>query len=240
MEAEKIANWITERVDKAQAKGIVMGLSGGIDSAVLCALCCQAVKPENVLALIMPCQSHSQDEEHAHLVAESTHCKVRKISLDYLFNVMDTILVDATRPANGRRKIAQANLKARLRMVTQYYIANSLNYLVAGSDDKSENYVGYFTKYGDGASDFAPLGNLTKTEVRKLAAELGIPSAIIEKPSSPGLWSGQTAEGELGINYQDLDRFLSGESCDLVVRSKIEWRHGSTEHKRQLPYVPEF
>ena len=138
------------------------------------------------------------------------------------------------------RRLAQANLRPRLRMLTLYYIANQLKYAVAGAGNRSELSVGYFTKYGDGGADILPLGNLVKGQVRKMASFLDIPQQIIDKPPSAGLWEGQTDEDELGLSYEELDRYLnSGEAPD-GVRRKIESMIAASEHKRQPPPVPDF
>ena len=133
--------------------------------------------------------------------------------------------------------VAEANLKARLRMLTLYYFANQLQYMVAGSGNRSELSVGYFTKHGDGGVDILPLGNLVKGEVRELAGYLGIPQQIIDKPPSAGLWQGQTDEGEMGLTYEQLDRYLiTGEARD-EVRKRIEYMRDASAHKCQMPPV---
>jgi NAD+ synthase len=132
-----------------------------------------------------------------------------------------------------------ANLKPRLRMLTLYYFANKLNYLVVGTGNKSELTMGYFTKYGDGGVDILPLGDLLKTEINKLAAELGVPREIIDKPPSAGLWAGQTDEGEMGITYAELDKILSGEPKG-ILQEKIDLvksREALSRHKRALPDI---
>lgn len=150
-------------------------------------------------------------------------------------------------------KLASANLKPRLRMLTLYYYANNLNYLVAGTGNKSELMVGYFTKYGDGGVDILPIGGLVKAKVRELAGELGIPKEIIDKPPSAGLWDGQTDEEEIGITYEDLDKgILALESgspgtgmtknqahmvIDSHILSKVENLIKVSAHKRTLPQI---
>jgi NAD+ synthase len=138
----------------------------------------------------------------------------------------------------SRRAIA--NLKARLRMVTLYHFANEMNYMVAGSGNRDELTVGYFTKYGDGGVDILPIGNLLKSQVRELAQYLGIPQPIIDKPPSAGLWPGQTDEGEMGITYEELDCFLMTGKATNKTKQKIEILASCSEHKRHLPPVPPF
>lgn len=234
---DSITSWIKSIVDNAGADGVVLGLSGGVDSAVLCGLCAKAIKPDEVLGVVMPCYSDWQDQADAMKVVVKFGVRYVIFNLDSVFDAFKYWVQYSTKDS-GQQKVSDGNLKARLRMTTLYYIANQWNYLVAGSDDRSENYVGYFTKYGDGASDFAPLSNLTKAEVRELAKELGVPESVINKPSSPGLWEGQTAEGELGISYKEIDAFLVGGEVPTDVRDKIELKHKNTEHKRLMPHIP--
>ena len=137
--------------------------------------------------------------------------------------------------------MARANLKPRLRMSTVYYLANSSNYLVAGTGNKPEMQVGYFTKYGDGGVDLEPLGELYKHEVRALASVLGVPQPIIDRAPSPGLWPGQTDEGEMGITYAEIDAILAawetGEAPNLPADriAKVEGMVARSEHKRAMP-----
>ena len=140
----------------------------------------------------------------------------------------------------GLDRLAQSNLKARLRMVTLYYHANRIKYMVVGSGNRSELSIGYFTKWGDGGVDIMPIGNLVKKQVVELAQHLGIPKEIIDKPPSAGLWQGQTDEGEMGLTYQDLDSYLTTGRADAKVKSKIEAIIAINRHKRTLPPVPDF
>lgn len=182
------------------AEGAVLGMSGGLDSSV-CGILCKRALGTQVLGLIMPCHSDPSDEAHARLVANSFDIRIEKTDLSPVFD----LLLDGL-PRDGVLPVA--NLKPRLRMITLYYFSNRLNYLVVGSSNKSELMTGYFTKYGDAAADVLPLGRLFKSDVRKLAEELGVPADIMTKPPSAGLWPGQTDEGELGITYDELDRAL--------------------------------
>jgi len=227
----EISNWIKQKVEKAEAEGVVIGLSGGLDSSVVACLAEKALGSSKVLGLIMPCHNTSLDEEHAYLVARKLNIRVERIVLDTVYDKFLEILPSG-------KDIALANIKPRLRMLTLYYFANNLNYLVLGAGNKSEILIGYFTKYGDGGCDILPLGGLLKSEVRELAKELKIPEEIIKKPPSAGLWEGQTDEGEIGLSYEDLDRvllaiesgkidFLPKEMVDKVKRL-VE----SSKHKR--------
>ena len=230
---DQIVQWIAGKVSKSKSKGAVFGLSGGLDSAVVAALCKKALG-ECVKGIIMPCDSQPQDKEDALLLAETIELNVDEIELFPCYQA----LVGQTL---GGSKLSRANMKARLRMATLYYIANSNNYLVAGTGNKSELMTGYFTKYGDGGADILPIGNLYKTEVQALARKLNIPKQIIEKPPSAGLWEGQTDEAELGMSYEVLDVALIAieqyqeKNVDAKILAKVKARVKGTEHKRKMP-----
>ena len=242
MAVEKLANqlvsWIRERVRAASYNGAVVGMSGGLDSSVVAVLCHRAF-PQTMLGMIMPCYSSHEDMEHAQLVASKFSIPTQTVVLDSAFDALVKVLPDeSTDPAASR--LAKANLKVRLRMLTLYYFANQLKYLVVGSSNRSELSVGYFTKYGDGGVDVIPLGNLVKAQVRELASFLGIPREIIIKPPSAGLWPGQTDEGDLGFSYDELDCYLvTGEASD-EVKGKIESMRATGDHKRLQPPMPTF
>lgn len=199
--SEEIVRWIKKQVQKANKIGIVLGLSGGIDSSCVAVLSKKALG-DNVLGLILPCYSNSIDEKFALKIARRFNIKTERIILDNIFDNLINIYPKGT-------DIAKANLKPRLRMTVLYYFANTLDYLVAGTGNKSELYAGYFTKYGDGGVDILPLGGLLKTEVKNLAIDLKIPNEIIERAPSAGLWHNQTDEQEMGISYNELDRIIN-------------------------------
>ncbi len=219
-----------EQVDKAGARGIVLGLSGGVDSAVVAALALRSLRP-HVLGLILPCHSNAQDSADARMIAAHLGLETVTVDLTPVFDLLLTLFP----PAN---ELVSANLKPRLRMMTLYYYAGLKQYLVAGTGNKSEIAVGYFTKYGDGGSDLLPLGDMLKSQVRDLAVLLGLPRAIIDKPPSAGLLPGQTDEGELSISYAELDRALTAiaakrdESIPSAVRRRVEHLIKNSEHKR--------
>lgn len=231
--AEDISVWIREKVLQANCAGAVFGLSGGVDSAVVGALCKRAF-PQHCLGLIMPCFSDRNDIVDAEMVAEKFDITTTVVTLDGVYQTLREAL-----PAEGfdpsTKGIAEANLKPRLRMLTLYYFANRLSYLVVGTSNRSEIAVGYFTKYGDGGVDIMPLGNLVKGEVRELARQLGVPEEIIRKPASGGLWPGQTDEGEMGVTYDEIDRYLMGGEVAPEASERIESMARRTTHKRAFP-----
>ncbi|UCC90526.1 MAG: NAD(+) synthase [Dehalococcoidia bacterium] len=233
--ASKLVLWIREQVLAAECKGVVVGMSGGLDSSVLAVLCHRAF-PQNMLGVIMPCCGSKQDEEHAMAVASQFSIPTKLVVLAPVFDALLQALPGDTAQPNVSR-LAKANLKVRLRMLTLYYFANRLKYMVAGASNRSELAVGYFTKYGDGGVDILPLGNLVKGQVRELANFLGIPRSIIDKPPSAGLWQGQTDEGELGLSYDELDRYLVTGETSIGLRQKIESMITASAHKRLPPPV---
>jgi NAD+ synthase len=236
--AEKLVLWIREQVNSAGCKGVVVGMSGGVDSSVLAVLC-QHAFPQNTLGVLMPCHSQSEDKAHAEEVASKFSIPTKEVVLDNIYNSVVQTLPDCEADPTVSH-LARANLKVRLRMLTLYYIANQLQYMVVGSSNRSELTIGYFTKYGDGGVDIVPLANMVKSEVKKMARFLGVPQAIIDKPPSAGLWKGQTDEDELGISYDELDRYiLTGELPD-EVRGKVESLIAASAHKRSLPPMPEL
>ena len=236
--ARKLTAWIKEKVLAAGCKGAVLGISGGIDSSVLAALCIKAF-PKNTLGLIMPCHSIDEDRIHAEAVAKKFSIPTRTVALDGIFDAYLKILPDF-KPDPSLARLAQANLKARLRMITLYYAANQLKYLVAGSGNRSELTVGYFTKHGDSGVDILPLGNLVKKEVRELARFLKIPPEIIDKPPSAGLWAGQTDEAEMGFTYESLDQYILTGKAPEALKKRIEAMKANSAHKTTTPAIPEF
>jgi NAD+ synthase len=233
--ADRLVGWIREQVLSAGCKGVVLGMSGGLDSSVVAVLC-QRAFPEDMLGVIMPCYSCEEDAEHARAVASRFSIPTRVVVLDTILDaLLEGLADDGVESALGRT--AKSNLKARLRMLSLYYFANRLGYTVVGSGNRCELAVGYFTKYGDGGVDIMPLGNLVKEQVRELARFLDIPQPIIDKPPSAGLWPGQTDEDEMGISYEALDRYLlTGEAPD-GLREKIKARMAANVHKRLPPPV---
>lgn len=228
-----LVEWLKGKVTEANLDGVVVGLSGGIDSAVTAVLAKQAFN-KDTLGLILPCYSNNQDQKDAIKLAEKFNIKYKKVKLDKVFDSFK----EAADITTDHNKLALANVKPRLRMTTLYYFAQLNNYLVLGTDNWSELKVGYFTKYGDGGIDLTLLGRLVKTEVRELAKYLKIPEEIINKKPSAGLWEGQTDEDELGISYEQLDKYILTGEADPKIKEKIESISQKNSHKLEPIPVP--
>jgi NAD+ synthase len=238
-----IEQFIQTRVGDADAKGVVLGLSGGIDSAVTLALSVSALGSNNVVGLIMPfnkSESISLASKHAKKLGVKT--------IEY--NISDVVSSFKETSNIFSSKAAEGNLHSRIRMSFLYGEAFSSNCLVIGTSNKSELLIGYYTKWGDGASDFLPIGDLYKTQVYKISKDLGVPLEIIDRPPTAELWEGQTDESELGIDYFTLDQILlglelqipkselsskSGIDIDLII--KIDNLIKFSIHKRVFPPV---
>jgi NAD+ synthase len=243
--AERIAGWLQEQAASAGARGFVFGLSGGVDSAVVARLCHLAAPP-HALGALLPCYSHPDDEAHARQVAETFGFPLVRVDLDNTYDALSAALLDATKGLQRqpgaidiKQQLPEANVKPRLRMAALYFIANALNYLVAGTGNRSEITLGYYTKYGDGGVDLLPIGGLLKSEVRSLAAELGVPQAIIDRPPTAGLWMGQTDEDEMGFTYDALERYLKdgAGAVDSATATRIDQLCRASDHKRVLPPI---
>lgn len=242
--AAGLARWIFRHVadgepGEADPKGgAVFGLSGGVDSALVAALCRRALG-DRCLAVVMPCHSDAADVDDARRVGAVLDVPTIVVDLDESFDALIGALPatgsGGRKPESPVLKVARANIKPRLRMAVLYYYANLLGYRVVGSDNRSERAVGYFTKYGDGGADLQPLAGLVKSEVTALARHLGVPEDILERVPSAGLWEGQTDEGEMGVTYEQLDRYLlTGEGDERAV-ARIEALRGASAHKRAMP-----
>ncbi|BBE42649.1 NAD+ synthase [Conexivisphaera calida] len=244
--ASAIEGFIASKVRSAGASGVVLGVSGGVDSALVLTLSVRALGPSGVLALIMPDSRLTPPEDVSDAKSLCDLFGVRRVEIDI------APIHRACLEHLPSSPLAEGNLRARIRMSLLYYHANAENRIVAGTGDRSEYLLGYFTKYGDGGVDIAPILGLYKTEVRALAAHLGVPERVARKPSSPRLWPGQTAEGELGFSYEEADVVLHrifdlGEPVDKVRESNprlvdavMDW-HRRTEHKRapvESPALP--
>jgi len=234
---EKMTSWIENEVKNAKANGVIYGLSGGIDSAVVAVLC-KKIFPENSLALILPCHSIGEDIKDAQELIKKFNINYEVVELSEIYDSFSSLLSGKLKKNVHDDGLARANIKPRLRMISLYYFANNLNYLVVGTSNKSEIMVGYSTKYGDSGADFFPLGNLLKSQVIELAKYLGVTKRIINKPPSAGLWKGQTDEEEMGITYAQLDEYLTGgELNDKKIKKSIEMKIELSKHKRNTPNI---
>jgi len=236
---QKLVLWIKKQVDDAKCRGAVLGLSGGIDSAVVAVLCKSAF-PQNTLGVMLPCHSSEADRADAKALTSKFDIETTTVVLDPIY---DSLVAAVSLQGTAHEKtqnLARANLIPRLRMTTLYYIANQLNYLVVGTSNKSEITVGYYTKYGDGGSDIIPIGNLVKNQVIELAVYLKIPQQIIDKPPSAGLWPGQTDETEMGITYDQLDTYIACGEGDEEICKQIEAMIKASAHKRKPAPIPPF
>jgi NAD+ synthase len=249
--SKELINYIRSYVDGVGVRGVVLGVSGGTDSATTAALAVKALGPERVHALILPDKENDEEDiRDAELVAKVLG--LENVEYIDITDIVESFLKALKTDYDRAPRIPKGNIKARVRMVILYYYANIHNLLVVGSSDRSEYLLGFFTKWGDGAADIYPLINLYKTQVRLLAEYLGIPEKIAWKPSSPGFWRGHKARDELGADYDLIDKILYhlvdlrlspaetaervGAPLELVysVLKRIE----GTEHKRRFIQFP--
>jgi NAD+ synthase len=243
--AKKIQDFILRKVGDARADGIILGLSGGIDSAAVAVLARRALPEHRVLALLMPLSGTTPDidMQDAENLASSLGIEYRRIEL--------TVIKNAFMQSLSPDRVPEGNLLARARMTLLYYHSNLLNRIVLGTGDRSEAMIGYFTKYGDGGVDALPIGGLFKTQVRALGKYLGIPDNVVEKKSSPRLWLGQEAEADLGLPYNAIDKILfcifdekrsPQETADMTgstlkeIESVLKM-HKASMHKRNMPEI---
>jgi NAD+ synthase len=243
-EAERIISFVRQTVEGAGARGVVVGLSGGIDSAVVGALCVKALGKAKVIALLMPSKNTpTEDIEDAKTLTKSWGTDSRLIPISGLVENFER------KAKSEGSKLAKANLQARIRMTLLYYFSNRMGSLVAGTGDKSEETIGYFTKWGDGGVDFLPIAHLYKTQVRVLGTYFRLPERIVTKPASPQLWTGHRASDEIPVDYDKLDIILSGlfdkkrspseaasmAGVSIEVVERILEMHRRSAHKRAMP-----
>jgi NAD+ synthase len=248
--SDEIVKFIRETVSSSGAKGSVIGLSGGIDSSVVASLLARALGKDHVLGLLMPTRfTPKEDIDDAKWLAKFLQIRSKIFDIHEIVDTFGSAL--AATEETEKTRIPLANIQSRTRMILLYYFANMNNYLVAGTGDRSEDLIGYFTKYGDGGVDFLPISHLYKTQVRKLGEYLGLPSHMVSKPSSPQLYPGHTATDEIPLDYDQLDLVLrllfdektSAESVALKTGIPLESveevirRFRSSAHKRSYPLM---
>ncbi|MEW9667233.1 NAD(+) synthase [Ammoniphilus sp. 3BR4] len=242
--AEKVeltVQWLREQVEKANVSGLIVGVSGGIDSAVVAGLIKRAFS-EQSLGAIMPCSSNPKDREDALRVVKAFGLDFIEIDLTEPHGTLLSSINEQLRAKGAFReeasKLNDGNLRARLRMSTLYAIAGHYRYLVVGTDNAAEVYTGYFTKYGDGGVDLLPITHLKKSEVYEWASYLGVPQEVLDRPPSAGLWENQTDEAEMGTTYNMIDAHLDGKEIPEKDKQIIERLHRISEHKRNMPPAP--
>ncbi len=237
--ADKIEKFVLDAVNNSHARGVVLGLSGGIDSAVLAYICKNKLQKET-LVLVMPDTDITPQTE--------TQDALKMVSLTGIQSKLVDIkpIIEEYSKYLEPDETSKGNLRARVRTNILYYYANAKNYLVLGSSDKSEYMIGYFTKFGDGASDIAPIASLYKLQIREIAKYLGVPKEIIAKKSSPHLWKEHQAEKEIGLSYEEIDSILycliekklslketeTATQIDEASIKKINQLQTDSEHKR--------
>lgn len=234
LEFKNRVEFIKNMLNKTKATGIVFGNSGGKDSALVGILCKAAC--DNTVGIIMPCSSQrnfGQDMDDGKELSQQFHIETRVVDLTDVKNKELEVLGNVTTVTDA----ASANIAPRLRMITLYAIAASENRLVAGTGNRSEAYMGYFTKWGDGAYDFNPIADLTATEIFEFLRYLNAPSSIIEKAPSAGLFEGQTDEKEMGVTYKAIDRYILEGKADQADLDVIQRYHLRNLHKRKMPEV---
>lgn len=240
-EAENAIQWMKEYVEKTGTKGIVVGNSGGKDSATVIAMATKAIGKEKVVAVSMPCHSNHKDFEDAKLVVETFGVRFLTVDLSNCYDQMERDIQLELNKTEGKElsKEATINIKPRLRMTTLYGIAQTLGYLVVGTGNLCESMVGYTTKWGDNASDFNPIGNFTVEEVLKIGRYLGVPDKILKKAPNDGL-GGLTDEEKMGVTYRQIGEMIeTGNTDDEKAKQEILKRFQSSKHKREpIPVYP--
>ncbi|MGV6988818.1 NAD(+) synthase [Testudinibacter sp. P80/BLE/0925] len=232
-----LVEWLEQQRQFYGAKGYVIGISGGIDSAVVVNLLMKTGAP--VQGLILPSETTSpQDIQDAYAVAESAGCAVLEIPIIDTYRTFMHSAQPLFREQAERQHVIAGNVQARLRMTMLYAAAQNQQAIVVGTDNAAEWHTGYFTKYGDGGVDVVPLVQLRKEQVFALGRLLNVPQAVLDKAPSAGLWQGQTDEDEMGVSYAEIDAFLRGETVSEQAQRQIDFWHNRSHHKRMLAPVP--
>ena len=240
-EKDNIVSWIRQYYSDNHIKGAVLGISGGKDSAVVAALMCEAIGAENVVGITLPCHSNSADAADARLVADYYGFELINIDLTEVFDTFKQQTELLGRFTDEEVKNADINLKPRLRMASCYYMAALLSavkggtYLVPGTSNASELYLGYFTKFGDSAHDFEVISHLSVREVLQIGEVLNVPEKVLYRTPDDGI-SGLSDEEKMGISYSDVDKLLNNEDIALDAREKIEKMHRAAAHKFVMPH----
>ena len=230
IETEQRVAFIRDLLKQSGASGIVFGNSGGKDSAlvgILCKLAC-----ENTVGVLLPCSSkrnYGLDAQDGRVLADRFGIETRMVDLTPVREALLKELDGVTEPT----PMALSNIAPRLRMTTMYAIAASEGRLVAGTGNRSEAYVGYFTKWGDGSTDFNPIADLTVTEIYEFLRYLEAPACIIDKAPSAGLFDGQTDEADMGVSYAQIDAVIAGREVPADKAAIIERMHRNSAHKRR-------
>ena len=232
----EIEKFLQDYLEQSHCKGYVLGLSGGVDSSLVAAIARKAVGKENLFCYAIDVESNKADIDDAKKVAEELDVNLEVINLTETYH-------NYLKNLNGDNfiRLTKSNLKVRMRMVALFAYAQEHSSLVLGTDNMDERYVGYFTKYGDGAADVLPIVYLTKGEVQEAAKLYGLSKVLAERVPTAGLFEGQTDETEMGVKYIDLDNYLLGKKVEKAVEERIEYLHRISEHKRiDIPTPKEF
>ncbi len=232
-----LVDWLQNKVKESKTRGLIVGVSGGIDSAVVANLIKRAF-PNNSMGLIMPCYSSNSDVEDALVVVKDASLDYRTINLDQTFDTLISEITSNDIEESDCFVMAKGNTKARLRMTTLYAVAQNYNYLVCGTDNAIEWHTGYFTKYGDGGVDLAPLIHLSKSQVYEMARLLNVDQRIIDKAPSAGLVGNRSDEDELQVTYREIEDYLNNKEVFQKSKERIEFLHNISEHKRNIVASP--
>ncbi|MBK2258688.1 NAD(+) synthase [Francisella philomiragia] len=237
--SKKLIEWLKKICINYPAEGFVIGISGGIDSAVAASLAVKTGLPTT--ALILPSKNNQdQDMKDGLELIKNLDIEHHIVPIQPAYDTFIESTLNFTNSQNDRQHVIKGNAQARLRMMYLYAYAQQNNRIVIGTDNACEWYMGYFTKFGDGAADILPLVNLKKSQVFEMGEYLKVPQNIIDKAPSAGLWQGQTDEDEMGVTYQEIDNFLDGKEVSAKALERINFWHNRSHHKRSMAFTPNF